>query len=410
MPRALLRGFVIIVLSLSAASFCQAQETFGTITGWDQQLFPSYILVNATMRTSDAGDANDRDNATDAAEQVPVLGDPHGLLGVQVEAPADNTPITVTVECSEILERSMFRGTLETAGAAYNVFPHIRYRFRSLVRNKQATPLAITYTVKVGDNEPESFADNATLRSVHDCPFAIKMPDGEVVDTSYMFAAYVNEQHPFVDKLLREALDDGIVESFTGYQSDDPADLYRQVYALWHALTKRDVRYSSITASEATNSMVYCQHVRLIDESINNSQANCVDGAVLLASMMREINIEPVLIVLPHHCYVAFYLDRDHTKLIGLETTLIGDKIASESAPPPGAHHVVNDKWRAENSWRSFCAAVELGTQDLEENRAKFEEDPDYRQVSIEDARDSGILPIAFDAINPFKARTGSHD
>jgi hypothetical protein len=225
-----------------------------------------------------------------------------------------------------------------------------------------------------------------------------------------MFAAYVNEQHPFVDKLLREALDDGVVESFTGYQSDDPDDLYRQVYALWHALTKRDVRYSSITASEATSSMVYCQHVRLIDESINNSQANCVDGAVLLASMMREINIEPVLIVLPHHCYVAFYLDRDHTQLIGLETTLIGDKIASAPSPLPSAQNVVNDKWRSENSWRSFCAAVESGTQDLAENRAKFEEDPDYRQVSIEDARESGILPIAFDTNCHFKARTGIQD
>jgi hypothetical protein len=368
------------------------------------------MLVNATIRNSDADDPRDTDNAADDTEQVTVLGDPHGLLGVQVEAPADNTPITVTVECSEILERSMFRGTLATGGAAYNVFPHIRYRYRSLVRNKQATPLAITYTVKVGDNEPESFADNATLRSVNDCPFAIKMPDGEVIDTSYMFAAYVNEQHPFVDKLLREALDDGVVESFTGYQSDDPDDLYRQVYALWHALTKRDVRYSSITASEATSSMVYCQHVRLIDESINNSQANCVDGAVLLASMMREINIEPVLIVLPHHCYVAFYLDRDHTQLIGLETTLIGDKIASAPSPLPGAQNVVNDKWRSENSWRSFCAAVESGTQDLAENRAKFEEDPDYRQVSIEDARESGILPIAFDTNSHFKARTGIQD
>jgi hypothetical protein len=407
MPRALLRGFVAIALSLPAAPFCTAQETFATITGWDQQLFPSYMLVNATIRNSDADDS---DNAADDAEQVTVLGDPHGLLGVQVEAPADNMPITVTVECSEILERSMFRGTLATGGAAYNVFPHIRYRYRSLVRNKQATPLAITYTVKVGDNEPESFADNATLRSVNDCPFAIKMPDGEVIDTSYMFAAYVNEQHPFVDKLLREALDDGVVESFTGYQSDDPDDLYRQVYALWHALTKRDVRYSSITASEATSSMVYCQHVRLIDESINNSQANCVDGAVLLASMMREINIEPVLIVLPHHCYVAFYLDRDHTQLIGLETTLIGDKIASAPSPLPSAQNVVNDKWRSENSWRSFCAAVESGTQDLAENRAKFEEDPDYRQVSIEDARESGILPIAFDTNCHFKARTGIQD
>ncbi len=40
--------------------------------------------------------------------------------------------------------------------------------------------------------------------------------DGKsVTDVRFMFAAYVNEQHPFVEKVLREALDEGIVDSFS---------------------------------------------------------------------------------------------------------------------------------------------------------------------------------------------------
>ena len=39
--------------------------------------------------------------------------------------------------------------------------------------------------------------------------------------------------------------------------------------------------------------------MRLIDESINNGQANCVDGSVLFASLLRKIDIEPVLVSLP---------------------------------------------------------------------------------------------------------------
>ena len=61
-----------------------------------------------------------------------------------------------------------------------------------------------------------------------------------------MFAAYVNEQHPFVDKMLREALDTGIVNSFTGYQTKNKAEVYRQAYALWNALSKRDVAATAI--------------------------------------------------------------------------------------------------------------------------------------------------------------------
>src|SRR4029077_17901195 len=115
-------------------------------------------------------------------------------------------------------------------------------------------------------------------------------------DVSYVFAGYVNEQHPFVDKVLREALDRGIVDSFTGYQSQDSNEVYRQVYALWDALGERDVRYSNITTSAAENQVISSQHVRLIDESINNAQANCVDGSVLFASLLRKIDIEPVLV------------------------------------------------------------------------------------------------------------------
>ena len=48
------------------------------------------------------------------------------------------------------------------------------------------------------------------MRTINDCPFSLTQDDG-VLDVSYTFAAYVNEQHPFVDKLLREALDIGIV-------------------------------------------------------------------------------------------------------------------------------------------------------------------------------------------------------
>ncbi len=148
--------------------------------------------------------------------------------------------------------------------------------------------------------------------------------------------------------------------------------------------------------------------MRLIDESINNGQANCVDGAVLFASLLRKIDIEPVLVSLPHHCYVAFYLDRERTQLVGLETTLLGEQLDEDAEYAlPGEEDVVDEQWQATSSWRSFCAAIALGTADLAENAAKFDkDDPDYQLVRIEQARKDGILPIGFDAASSFKERT----
>ena len=165
-----------------------------------------------------------------------------------------------------------------------------------------------------------------TMRSINDCPFAFRNGE-EVVDTSFAFAAYVNEQHPFVDKLLREALDRGVVKSFHGYQGRSKEDVIRQAYAVWDLLVARDIRYSSITTTAVDSPSVACQHVRLIEDSINNSQANCVDGSVLWVSLLQKIGIHGSLIVTSNHCYAGFYLDNKRESFFAIETTLLGAEV-----------------------------------------------------------------------------------
>ena len=83
------------------------------------------------------------------------------------------------------------------------------------------------------------------------------------------------------------------------------------------------MRYSDITTTAAESESVYCQHVRLLDETINNNQANCVDGSVLFASVLRKVGIEAYLVMVPRHCYLAFALDEKGEKIVALETTLM---------------------------------------------------------------------------------------
>ena len=40
---------------------------------------------------------------------------------------------------------------------------------------------------------------------------------------------------------------------------------------------------------------VYTQRVRTLDDALESAQINCVDGSVLLASLMKAININPIL-------------------------------------------------------------------------------------------------------------------
>ncbi len=68
----------------------------------------------------------------------------------------------------------------------------------------------------------------------------------------------------------------------------------QQVYSLWDLMVNRDVRYSSVTNTAALSKNTYSQHVRMLEETINNTQANCVDGSVLFASMLRRLESIPL--------------------------------------------------------------------------------------------------------------------
>ncbi|MFO0916274.1 MAG: hypothetical protein U0795_25165 [Pirellulales bacterium] len=365
--------------------------------GVDQQLFPSYLIATASLRP-------DPKQSEKTPEDPHHLGDPSGLLSVDVVAPENDTPIEVTVECDEYFEKSVFSGTLAESGVTYTIAPKIKFRYGRLAKCQQSEPISVTFRVKVGDQAEEEQSVTCTMRSINDCPFAFRDGD-EVIDTSFAFAAYVNEQHPFVDKLLREALDRGVVTSFRGYQAGTPEDVVLQAYAIWDLLVARDVRYSSITTTAVNSEHVASQHVRLIEDSINNSQANCVDGSVLWVSLLRKIGIDGFLVVTPNHCYAGFYLTPSRDAKLAIETTLLGSDLDADRVEVDETFdNAVPGEHRYEASFYSFVAALEAGTKALAESSAGQDQEASkgkgqVEQVQIIDiarARELGVLPIAF--------------
>jgi hypothetical protein len=380
-------GLALVIGCVLGGLTGAARGEFTTIAGWDHQLFPSYAVATATLR-------HDDDEEADETE----LGDPHGLFGIEIESPGDDVTVKVTIKCSEIMEPSTFTGTLATEGETYTIRPKIRYKYSALTQNKQATPITVTFRVEIEDEDAEEESETLTMRSINDCPFAIVDEEEGVTDISFMFAAYVNEQHPFADKVLREALDRGAVDSFTGYQTQDPGEVYRQVFALWDALTARDVRYSDITTTAGESEAVYCQHVRLLDETVNNAQANCADGSVLFASLLRKIGIESYLVMVPGHAYLAFALDEKGEKLAGLETTMLQSAAPEKINQIKSLSKLLDKEWLEADSYAVFSAAIAVGTADLQKNAKKFadQNEPDYLLMSVTKARKMGILPIGF--------------
>jgi hypothetical protein len=179
----------------------------------------------------------------------------------------------------------------------------------------------------------------------------------------------------------------------------------RQVFALLSALQKRGLQYSSTTTTPGGSETVQSQFVRFIDQSLATTQANCVDGSVLFASLLRKISIEPFLVTIPGHMYVGFYLGAGKSQFIGLETTVLGlPDVADDKKPnDPASLTALRDKLdaatKARRDWKTFAKAIQVGTEDLTKNKEKFAgNDTTYQWIDLAEARSEGIMPIPYAA------------
>jgi len=153
---------------------------------------------------------------------------------------------------------------------------------------------------------------------------------------------------------------------------------------------------------------VRSQFIRFLDQSIAMTQANCVDGTVLFASLLRKVGINPVLVTHPDHMYLAFNLNNseneDEQELMGLETTDIGaPEIGDNNSEMPEAlanlEEQINDRVQNSKAWKSFVQAVLDGEDDLDKNDEKFDAgDPDWQIIDVAEAREKGIMPVPFEA------------
>ena len=349
------------------------------------------------------------------------------------------------------MNRSSWTGILKTEGTEYYVAPKVNYKFEQLRKVRQQVPLNVTFAVEVNGKSVGEQTQTLTLRTINDCPFGVseaeetideenaeEQPDeqakglgggakseessdteeegeeeeeedeaqstGEYTDMGWMFAAYVNENSPTVERVLKEALATRIVDSFAGYQKD-PKDVLKELLAIWTALQNRGIKYSNITTTAGESDTVYSQHVRFVDESLANEQANCVDGSVLFASILRKLGLRSFLAIVPGHMFMGVYLTANGDERVAIETTLIGTREDQESDALKvfeglGEIRSSLDKKVAQSvAWKTFATALAVGSQRLEKNKANFEaeDQPQYQIIDINEARQDGIMPISYE-------------
>jgi hypothetical protein len=411
-----MRPSLLLSVAISLAMIGCGRGGGSGVTEWnpeaamDHQFFPSLIIATASVRPIDDEDA-------EAKEPDPyLLGDKFGLLGVSIKTSSRNADVKVMIKENELIAPTIWIGKLAEANHDYYIAPKVNYKFDHLRKVTQQVPMNVDFEVEVNGKSLGDKSETLQIRSINDCPYGVANSEETVddenvangsADLGWMFAAYVNENHPQLDKILHEALATKIVDSFDGYQANDPADVVKQVFAIWTALQKHGIQYSSVTETPGGSPIVNSQFVRFLDQSIAMTQANCVDGTVLFASLLRKVGINPALVAKPDHMYLGFYLNNkdsdEDPELFGLETTMIGAELGeSESELPDVLANIeadLSDSVRNGKAWKSFAAAVMSANEDLDQNDDKFDVgDPNWQIIDITEARAKGIMPISFEA------------
>jgi hypothetical protein len=398
-------------------SGADAEKSEAAHIDWDvwcdfnKNVFPSFLLATATVQPPD-----DEEGGQDWV----VLGDKDGRLGVVIQGAGGST-INVTLKKNAIMDESTFSGTIPKDAKEAVILPKVLYDYAALGKIRQPVPLNLVATVELDGQKPVQKAITVTVRSINDCLIARTLNEGEAETQGeakgedapdhsetfdWMFAAYVNENHPGVEKLLKQALAAEIVELFDGYPAPSETDkgqaadhVIQQVFAIWNVLQRQGVKYSSIDTTQSEDPTLESQHVRFLDDVIDNAQANCIDGTVLFASVLRKIGIRPYLVLVPGHAFLAFSLDGSDENLVALETTMMGSTtLKTVDKKNEKLSDEIREKMKNETSWASFEEALDAGSQELDEaaSHLKSKDAPGYRLISVAAARRLGIMPIAF--------------
>jgi hypothetical protein len=325
---------------------------------------------------------------------------PFDFFAVQMANVPAGTDVKIDLNCPDLMDTSTNEFTTKKDNASLVADVKAHWKFDRLAQITQEIPTNVTYTVYINGQEAGERTVTYTVNSINDCLWKYRDEiTGKLVLKLGMFAAYVNENDPAIEQVLQEALKSHIVNLFDGYQANNPGDVVRQVYAIWWALEHRRIKYSDISSPPNEPPDIFYQHVRFVDESINLTQANCVDGSVLFASILEHIGIDAGLVIKPHHMFLLFYASSGRKNPLCLETTMIGETNSVNPQIINPTKQYLTLLSRLSPSGQNFMAAVQYGDNEVAQlvqqaKQAQSKPTGPTGIIMIADARKFGILPI----------------
>lgn len=143
------------------------------------------------------------------------------------------------------------------------------------------------------------------------------------IDLTPYLAAWITPNDPEVMRVLRAAAGLNPNQMICGYQVNE-VGVASQVEAIFQALKVEGIRYVNSVLAFGAVSGVFQQRVRLPREALSSRSANCLDGTLLMASLLEAASLNPGVVIIPGHAFLAWETQESSGVWDYLETTMMG--------------------------------------------------------------------------------------
>lgn len=265
--------------------------------------------------------------------------------------------------------------------------------FDKLKQNNEISDAQVNYYIK--ENGTKIWNQSKSIKiAAKGTMIWSKEEDNDCAD---YIASFVNPNDVKVEEVISNAKEYSNKRHLIGYQIYDDAlqakETTAEAKAIFMALRKYGISYVN---SPLSFSIGITQRVRTPYESLRDRSANCIDGAVLFASLFENLGMEPLIILGPGHAIVGLRLSPNSTQAIFIETTMVG--VANEAVAEDKNETDVAEETETEVTNEVTPSPIadnlfEQACQRGKETYQMWKDDGDLKVIDIKMCRQLKIYP-----------------
>jgi len=221
-----------------------------------------------------------------------------------------------------------------------------------------------------------------------------------------MLTTFVRPRDPNLDAILTRARQikgsysrsDGspMSPNTAGYQGTDE-EVFAEVRAIYEAVQELGIHYSNPPGSL---DWTQGQLIRSNQEMLEAKAATCLDSTVLFASLLENINLRPLIVILPGHAFVGFWTKTGSRTSFSSIVAPAEEAVQYLNMEKPYLRFVETTKLCQSPEQVGFLEAVSLAETDVRRSldRSQEEDERDkrsWRVIDLSLARMNGFRPMA---------------